>query len=167
MSEDIVFDCPVCGKSLVIDEAGSGMRIACPQCQGKIIVPKADNSTGPSISDAPSFVQPSTVHQDPTHQPAATAPPPSATQKPAQAPEVKFDENKYEGWDQTKLDARHKELLHLMKENASQRTETTEYISHANLKLQRETLKLRKLEMRKLEFDSELIVLRKRLNVEQ
>ena len=36
---DILFECPSCGKSLVVDEAGEGMIIDCPQCHTNVIVP--------------------------------------------------------------------------------------------------------------------------------
>lgn len=37
---DILFDCPLCGKSMVIDEAAVGMAVDCPQCAAKVIVPE-------------------------------------------------------------------------------------------------------------------------------
>ena len=36
---DIVFDCPHCGKSLAIDRRGAGLRINCPECQQDVQVP--------------------------------------------------------------------------------------------------------------------------------
>ena len=36
---DIVFDCPVCTKSLAIDCRGAGLTIMCPDCDNKIQVP--------------------------------------------------------------------------------------------------------------------------------
>ena len=38
-SRDIVFDCPACGKSLVVDEAAQGLIVDCPQCGMNVIVP--------------------------------------------------------------------------------------------------------------------------------
>lgn len=38
-STDILFDCPSCGKSLVVDEAAEGIIIDCPQCRTNVIVP--------------------------------------------------------------------------------------------------------------------------------
>ncbi|HVM62338.1 MAG TPA: hypothetical protein VMV72_15875 [Verrucomicrobiae bacterium] len=38
-STDILFDCPACGKSLVVDEAAEGMIVDCPQCRTNVIVP--------------------------------------------------------------------------------------------------------------------------------
>ena len=47
-SSDILFECPSCGKSLVVDGDASGLIIQCPQCQTSVIVPpRPDASTGP------------------------------------------------------------------------------------------------------------------------
>ena len=39
---DIVFDCPHCGKSLVIDYRGAGLQIACSECGESVLVPIPD-----------------------------------------------------------------------------------------------------------------------------
>ncbi len=36
---DIVFDCPHCGKSQVIDYRGAGLQIDCTQCGETVLVP--------------------------------------------------------------------------------------------------------------------------------
>ncbi len=36
---DILFECPDCGKSMVIDESAVGMMVDCPQCPAHVIVP--------------------------------------------------------------------------------------------------------------------------------
>lgn len=36
---DILFECPNCGKSMVIDESAVGMMVDCPQCPAQVIVP--------------------------------------------------------------------------------------------------------------------------------
>jgi DNA-directed RNA polymerase subunit RPC12/RpoP len=36
---DILFECPSCGKSLVVDESAEGLIVDCPQCQSNVIVP--------------------------------------------------------------------------------------------------------------------------------
>ena len=36
---DILFECPNCGKSMVIDESAVGMIVDCPQCPAQVIVP--------------------------------------------------------------------------------------------------------------------------------
>ncbi len=39
---DIVFDCPQCGKNLVIDYRGAGLQINCTQCGANVLVPIPD-----------------------------------------------------------------------------------------------------------------------------
>jgi ribosomal protein L37AE/L43A len=38
-TEDILFECPQCGKSLEIDARGAGYIIICPDCKNEIQVP--------------------------------------------------------------------------------------------------------------------------------
>jgi transcription elongation factor Elf1 len=38
-NNDIVFDCPHCGKSLAIDPRGAGLIITCPDCSQPVQVP--------------------------------------------------------------------------------------------------------------------------------
>jgi DNA-directed RNA polymerase subunit RPC12/RpoP len=38
-TRDILFECPSCGKSLVVDETAEGMIVDCPQCHINVIVP--------------------------------------------------------------------------------------------------------------------------------
>ena len=39
---DIVFDCPHCGESLVIDYRGAGLQIDCTHCSKSVLVPIPD-----------------------------------------------------------------------------------------------------------------------------
>jgi predicted RNA-binding Zn-ribbon protein involved in translation (DUF1610 family) len=39
---DIVFDCPHCGKNLVIDYRGAGLQINCSECGEGVLVPIPD-----------------------------------------------------------------------------------------------------------------------------
>ena len=39
---DIVFDCPHCGKNLVIDYRGAGLQISCSDCGKDVLVPIPD-----------------------------------------------------------------------------------------------------------------------------
>ncbi|HTS16249.1 MAG TPA: hypothetical protein VMP11_01625 [Verrucomicrobiae bacterium] len=55
-ASDIVFDCPACGKSLVVDEAAEGMIVDCPQCRTNVIVPP--KPTKPAASTPPSPTAP-------------------------------------------------------------------------------------------------------------
>ena len=36
---DIIFDCPLCGKSLAIDFRGAGLTIPCTDCGESVVVP--------------------------------------------------------------------------------------------------------------------------------
>jgi len=57
---DIVFDCPACHKSMVVDEAAEGLTVDCPGCTAKVIVPsKTDESVEtPSLPPSPAGVDP-------------------------------------------------------------------------------------------------------------
>ncbi|MCX7007136.1 MAG: hypothetical protein NTY53_07795 [Kiritimatiellaeota bacterium] len=48
---DIVFDCPHCGKSMAIDAEGAGMAITCPDCQNVIQVPYPDTMAAETAAD--------------------------------------------------------------------------------------------------------------------
>ena len=39
---DIAFDCPQCGKNLVIDYRGAGLEIKCSACEKPVLVPIPD-----------------------------------------------------------------------------------------------------------------------------
>ncbi|MBR2921181.1 MAG: hypothetical protein IKC27_07505 [Kiritimatiellae bacterium] len=39
---DIVFECPNCGKQLVIDYRGAGLQINCSRCASQVLVPIPD-----------------------------------------------------------------------------------------------------------------------------
>ena len=39
---DIVFDCPHCSKTLVIDYRGAGLQISCSECGKDVLVPIPD-----------------------------------------------------------------------------------------------------------------------------
>lgn len=44
--KDILFDCPHCAKSLVIDERAAGLVIQCPKCSKEVEVPQKAHVTG-------------------------------------------------------------------------------------------------------------------------
>lgn len=41
--QDIVFECPECGKSLAIDRRGAGLTISCPGCGNPVRIPVPDD----------------------------------------------------------------------------------------------------------------------------
>jgi predicted RNA-binding Zn-ribbon protein involved in translation (DUF1610 family) len=45
-SNDILFECPSCGKSLVVEEDAEGLIISCPKCQTSVIVPPKQDKSG-------------------------------------------------------------------------------------------------------------------------
>jgi DNA-directed RNA polymerase subunit RPC12/RpoP len=47
-TNDILFECPACGKSLVVDDTAEGMIIDCPQCRTNVIVPPKSTKPTPS-----------------------------------------------------------------------------------------------------------------------
>jgi hypothetical protein len=36
---DVVFDCPACHKSMVVDGSGAGLSVECPGCAAQVIIP--------------------------------------------------------------------------------------------------------------------------------
>jgi len=51
---DIAFDCPACGKSLVVDEAAEGLIVDCPQCRTNVIVPPKSSDVAATLAPAKS-----------------------------------------------------------------------------------------------------------------
>ena len=54
--KDIVFDCPLCGKSLSIDARGAGLMVACPECQREVQVPglpPSERAEQPAADEVP------------------------------------------------------------------------------------------------------------------
>ncbi len=54
---DISFDCDSCGEHLVIDEAGTGLTVQCPQCGQDLSVPKAVHTDANPPRVPPPIVQ--------------------------------------------------------------------------------------------------------------
>ena len=55
--EDIIFNCPKCGKSLTIDVRGA---VPCPDCGTQVMVPSGENAAD---SDAEGDLSPEEMHQ--------------------------------------------------------------------------------------------------------
>jgi uncharacterized Zn finger protein len=49
---DIRFSCPACGHHMVIDEAGAGMVVQCPECGSDADVPKVESKPAPTPKPA-------------------------------------------------------------------------------------------------------------------
>jgi phage FluMu protein Com len=58
---DILFECPACGKSLVVDEAAEGLTVECPKCHINVIVPPKEEPRGPATSTPGVKPKPSTA----------------------------------------------------------------------------------------------------------
>lgn len=43
-NDDIIFNCPHCGKSLGIDARGAGYMIVCPDCKREVLVPESEGA---------------------------------------------------------------------------------------------------------------------------
>jgi DNA-directed RNA polymerase subunit RPC12/RpoP len=41
---DIVFECPSCGKSLVVEDKAEGLVVPCPRCSASVIVPPREKA---------------------------------------------------------------------------------------------------------------------------
>ncbi|MGD0061319.1 MAG: hypothetical protein ABSA12_16810 [Verrucomicrobiia bacterium] len=41
---DIFFKCEACEKNLVVDDAGVGLSVNCPDCSASIVIPQANQS---------------------------------------------------------------------------------------------------------------------------
>jgi len=56
-TDDIIFECPHCGKSMAIDHRGSGMVVVCPDCRAHVQVPGPFNPEAalihPGIGSSP------------------------------------------------------------------------------------------------------------------
>jgi predicted RNA-binding Zn-ribbon protein involved in translation (DUF1610 family) len=55
---DIVFDCPNCRKSMVVDEVAEGLTVDCPGCGTQVIVPAKPAKNVETPSAPPSSVDP-------------------------------------------------------------------------------------------------------------
>src|ERR1019366_8479204 len=50
---DITFSCSHCGQTVVIDEAGAGMSLDCPQCSKPVYVPTKPRSVHEPVKQTP------------------------------------------------------------------------------------------------------------------
>ena len=76
---DILFECPACGKSLVVGETAAGMTVPCPQCFISVIVPPKPATPKPA---APKPAAP------PPRPVTALPPPPKPVAMPVPKPDV-------------------------------------------------------------------------------
>jgi len=50
LDQDIVFECPHCGKSMAIDPRGAGYVITCPECTNQMTVPQPVKASSGGMS---------------------------------------------------------------------------------------------------------------------
>lgn len=67
-AQDIIFECEVCGKSLVINALGSGLTIACPDCGAEQQVPLSGGVEGPNPAVEPKAVTAAGAEQAGEHE---------------------------------------------------------------------------------------------------
>lgn len=130
---DILFECPACNKSLVVDETAEGMIVECPQCHIGVIVPPKTDSTGPAPLSGGRTAQ--TVAPK-RMEPPAPAPPPAgaAADRQPSAPAV--------GALQTRLEG----LAHQLRESQTQWTEVTNRIASRINEVNRDLVVMARLE---------------------
>ncbi len=86
---DIVFECPACGKNLVVDEAAQGMIVDCPQCRINVIVPpKSPAPAGPVVTTTPTPPTPPAPKPAAAPKPVPPVPVPPVEAKPKPSPEL-------------------------------------------------------------------------------
>jgi hypothetical protein len=81
---DVLFECPACRKSLVVDESAEGMIVDCPQCRISIIVPPKNGVAPvkpPAAPPAPASAPPAAAPPVTPAPPAPAAPPSAAREK--------------------------------------------------------------------------------------
>lgn len=49
--QDVLFDCPRCGKSMVVDQRAAGLIVGCPQCHVDVMVPPKQPTLGDAVPD--------------------------------------------------------------------------------------------------------------------
>ena len=128
--QDILFECPACGKSLVVDEAATGLTVECPKCHINVIVPPREHS----VQSPPA----------PTLSSATAAP--KSTPAPTGAGASKLDE----------MLARLTGLSSQLKELQTQRTELSNRIASRSNEMNRDFVMLARLDTSQQQVLAEL-----------
>ena len=144
-SRDILFECPACHKSLVIDEAAQGMIVDCPQCRTSVIVPP--KSTAPT-PPAPAPKPASSAASAPSAPAAA-----SETRPAAEAPKPGSEPNVAASLDRLVT------LSNQLKELQTQRTEIATNVAARLNEVNRQMVMLARQETAHHQVVSQLIIL--------
>ena len=65
---DITFTCTYCGQPIVVDEAGAGVAVQCPECGGTLTIPQTVTESRLK-SDVPPIAPPTTSTAQPARLP--------------------------------------------------------------------------------------------------
>ncbi len=130
--QDILFECPSCGKSLVVDEAAQGLTVECPKCHINVIVPPKERASAP----------------------AATAPTPARSSAPVEAkPEAALSPDARRA---EELRQRLAGVSQQLKELQTQRTELSNRIAARTNDMNRDLVLLARLDTSQQQVLSEL-----------
>jgi hypothetical protein len=156
---DILFECPACDKSLVVDQSAEGLTVACPQCHTNLIVPP--KSQPPSHKPAPKSAletlpnikteKPASKYPEPTPQPTPVVAEVSSKPAPTPAADSPTGPSDVKG-QQDKMGA----LTGKLKELQTQRTELNNRIAARLNEVNRDLVLLARLETSQQQVISEL-----------
>ena len=132
---DILFECPSCGKNLVVDESAEGAIVDCPRCNIHVIVPP---KTGPVIA----------VSSEPAPAPAPVVP-------PQPAPAAVVPTIPIESADAAGLQAKGSTLGNQLKEIQMQRTEIHNRVASRLNEMNRDLVLLARLDATQQKLVSE------------
>ncbi len=167
--DDILFECPACSKSLVVDKAAEGMTVSCPQCQISLIVPPklaAEPAPPPKAPAQPGAKktepQPDT-RSKPKPEPVKT---PAIPAEPSRPPSVSPPATTGVGASELKeLQAKLTALTGKLKELQTQRTELSNRIATRLNDVNRDLVMLARLETSHQQVIAELNQLAEQLPV--
>jgi transcription elongation factor Elf1 len=132
--QDIAFECPMCGKVMIVSAEGAGEIVMCPACDQEVIVPG-----GPLWDEVQAQMEAEAQQAGE----GAQAPPEEESPAPVE-----------ESGDLAELRERLRTLENQLRENRTQCTETAEAITQALNQATRYKLKLQRLEEKQRVLES-------------
>lgn len=143
---DILFECPACGKSLVVDEAAEGLSVPCAGCGISVIVPpKPQLLSATQVMHLPPGIpaqKPAPSMPARTEAPAPAVPP----AKPAQEAAKSSPTGKAEQIDVAALHERLAALSNQLKELQTEWAELTNRIANRINEVNRDLVQMARLE---------------------
>ena len=143
---DILFECPACGKSLVVDEAAEGLSVPCAGCNISVIVPpKPQALTATQVMHLPPGIP---GQKAAPSAPAKVEPPKLAAEpaKPAHDAPKAAPAGKADQIDVAALHERLSVLANQLKELQTEWTELTNRIANRINEVNRDLVQMAKLE---------------------